>query len=119
MLTPKILGIFSIFFLFFFCFLFFLVQVPKVPESTCIGCVGRRGCNQACMFIIDFKVKNIHISEETNNKLNSRNAVTVINSVVDQKKKLQEGNCSPINREDVSMLKCNKQCSVRRRRKKK
>lgn len=71
----------------------------------------------AC-FIIGFKVKNIHISEETNNKLNSRNAVTVINSVVDQKKKLQEGNCSPINREDVSMLKCNKQCSVRRRRKK-
>lgn len=48
---------------------------------------GTKRFNQACMFIIDFKVKNIHISKETNNKLNSRNAVTMINSVVDQKKK--------------------------------
>lgn len=53
MLTPKILGIFSILF-FFFAFCFFLVQVPKVPESTCIGCVGQRGCNQACMFYYRF-----------------------------------------------------------------
>lgn len=46
----------------------------------------KEGVIKLACFIIDFKVKNIHISEETNNKLNSRNAVTVINSVVDPKK---------------------------------
>lgn len=100
-----------------FFFLFFL-STRKSPKVHVLVVWDEEGVIKLACFIIDFKVKNIHISEETNNKLNSRNAVTVINSVVDQKKKLQEGNCSPINREDVSMLKCNKQCSVRRRRKK-
>lgn len=34
-------------------------------------------------FIIGFKVKNIYIFEEMNNKFNSRNVVIVINLVVD------------------------------------
>lgn len=37
-------------------------------------------------FIIGFKVKNIYIFEEMNNKFNSRNVVIMINLVVDFKK---------------------------------
>lgn len=55
----------------------------KVFESICIGCVGWRGLIKFVCFIIDFKVKNIYIFEEMNNKFNSRNVVIVINLVVD------------------------------------
>lgn len=41
-------------------------------------------------FIIDFKVKNIYIFEEMNNKFNSRNVVIMINLVVDFKKKYKK-----------------------------
>lgn len=40
-------------------------------------------------FIIDFKVKNIYIFEEMNNKFNSRNVVIMINLVVDLKKNIR------------------------------
>lgn len=40
-------------------------------------------------FIIGFKVKNIYIFEEMNNKFNSRNVVIMINLVVDFKKNIR------------------------------
>lgn len=46
----------------------------------------KEGVIKFVCFIIDFKVKNIYIFEEMNNKFNSRNVVIVINLVVDLKK---------------------------------
>lgn len=85
MLTPKILGIFSLFPFFFLAFCFFLSSRKSLKVHVLVGWDEEGVIKLAC-FIIDFKVKNLYISKETNNKLNSRNAVTMINSVVDQKK---------------------------------
>lgn len=85
MLTPKILGIFSKFFFFFLLFVF--LSTRKSLKVHVLVVWDEEGVIKLACFIIGFKVKNIHISEETNNKLNSRNAVTMINSRIGSRPK--------------------------------